>query len=91
MVRKRSVTQWFENAQLLSGSKTLSYFSACCFLIEDVLCSELIICCYNMDIKDLPPSRSYVRLRADSKDKAHMPIAAAKSDESEILINYNGH
>ena len=37
-----------------SCSKTLSIFSACYFLIENVLYSELIIGCYNMAIKDLP-------------------------------------
>ena len=57
-----------------SCSKTLCLFSACYFLVKNILCSELIICCYNMDIKDLlsPSSQSYVRLQADSKDKANI-------------------
>ena len=33
----------------------LSIFSACCFLIKNVLCSELIVCCNNMDIKIFSP------------------------------------
>ena len=36
-----------------SCSKTLSIFPACYFQIKNVLCFELTICCYNMDIKDL--------------------------------------
>ena len=58
-------------AELLENTQ---HIFACYFLFENVLCSELIICCY-----------SYIRLRADSKDKANMLIAATKSDESNNI------
>ena len=42
------MVELFKNAQHI--------FCICYFLIENVLCSELIICCYNVDIKNfLPP------------------------------------
>ena len=70
-----------------SCTKTLSifsHFSACYFLIKNVLCSELIICCYHMDIKISSP-QSYMRLRADSKDKANVLMPATKSDDSNNI------
>ena len=61
--------------------ETLSIFSASYFLIENVLYSELIICCYNMDIKDLLPPKVILGYELIATRKAIMLIAATKSDE----------
>ena len=38
-----------------------------------------------MDIKESPLPQTYIRLRADSKDKANMLTAAGKGDKSNNI------
>ena len=51
--------------------------------MNNVLCSELIIYCYYMDIKDLLSVK--VILGYELINKANMSIAATKSDNSNNI------
>ena len=64
-----------------SCSKTLSIFSARYFPIN-VLCPELIICCYNIDIKDLLSPKAILGYEPIAKIKV---IAVTKNDESNNI------
>ena len=67
--------------------KTLSIFSACYFLIKNVLCSELTICYYNIDIKDFLSSEPILGCELIAKIKLICWQLLRKMMNQIILIN----